>query len=274
MEKEENKKGLLLESASGFMMPFAAGEDEEVKITLGYGEQSHPFTGKKFFHRGIDVVCDGRPLFAVATGSVIGLGNDAVHDNYIIARYGKYDVKYGHIKEAVVGYGKPLVAGQQIAQGGDFVHIEVTYCGESIDASEFVGMLFSNMMLLAQMGIKGRYTLVNMDVDVKTDYEKDEDEIISMMLRWLPMYMNDLRTGNYVPSERTEVSLRNAYAQSARKNYFYEKLPDLSNPLGLSERSAPLVSKIQNLIISDFLSYMASCHNIYPSGWSDEEKKK
>ena len=33
------REDLLLESASGFMMPFAAGDDEQVQVTLGFGDR-------------------------------------------------------------------------------------------------------------------------------------------------------------------------------------------------------------------------------------------
>ena len=35
-----NTKDILLESASGFMMPFEASEEEEVQVSLGFGEQT------------------------------------------------------------------------------------------------------------------------------------------------------------------------------------------------------------------------------------------
>ena len=38
-------------------------------------------------------------------GRSIGVGTDAVHENYIITKYGKFEVKYGHVREAYVTYG-------------------------------------------------------------------------------------------------------------------------------------------------------------------------
>ena len=63
----------------------------------------------------------------MATGTVVGMGNDPVHDNYLTIRYGKYEVKYGHISEAYVGYGTPVVAGQQVGKSGSFLHIGVLF---------------------------------------------------------------------------------------------------------------------------------------------------
>ena len=268
-----NSKDMFLESASGFAMPYLAKEDEEVQISLGYGEQTHPKTGEKFNHRGVDLICRNLPLFAMATGTVIGAGTDAIHENYIVTKYGKYEVKYGHVSEAYVNYGNSVAAGDQIATSGDFLHFEVNFAGELLDPMEFLAMVYSNMMQLASLGVKGQYRMANMGVKTQTDYDADQDEIIQMLLRWLPDYMNALRLGSYAPSGRVEQSLRNIFAQSAQKNYFFETIPDISNPLGLSGRGAPLASKVQNILIGDFLNYMALKHNVYLSSWGDGQKK-
>lgn len=268
------REDLLLESASGFMMPFAAGDDEQVQVTLGFGEQVHPSTGEKFNHRGMDLAAYHVPLFALASGIVVGVGTDSVHDNYIIIKYGPYEVKYGHVSEAYVSYGQPVTAGQQVAQSGDFLHFEVSTEGKLLDPSEFLGAVYANVMLLDSLGMKGKYRVVNLGVKVHTDYDADEEEVMQLLFRFFPSYMNDLRSGAYALPPRTEQSLRNVFAQSARKNYFYETLPDLGNPLGLTGRAAPLVSKIQNLLVGDFLNYMALRHDTYLSSWGDSQKKK
>ena len=114
----------------------------------------------------------------------------------------------------------------------------------------------------------------NMGVKVKTDYDDDQDEILQLMTRWLPSYFNDIRTGAYAPPQRTQMTLRNVFGESSQKNYFFESIPTISNPLGLSSRGAPLASKVQNVLIGDFLNYMAVCHNTFLSSWDDEQKKK
>ena len=266
-------KDLLLESASGFMMPFEASEEEEVQVSLGYGEQKHPMTGEAFVHRGVDFAAHDLPLFALATGTVVGVGTDAVHENYIITKYGKFEVKYGHVREAYVTYGMPVYAGLQVAQSGNFLHFEVSCEGRELDPMEFLAMVYGNMEQLEAMGIKGHYRLANLGVKVKTDYDEDQEELLQMMLRWLPAYMNDIRLGSYAPSVRMEQSLRNIFAQSASRSYFFETIPQIGNPLGLSSRGAPLAGKVQNLLIGDFLNYMALRHGVYLSSWGDDVKK-
>lgn len=269
----ERNQEMFLESASGFAMPFALSEGEEIQISLGFGEQTHPLKGEKFFHQGVDIVCKSRPLVAIATGIIVAVGTDDIHANYIIARYGKYNVKYGHIAGVSAGYGSTVSAGQPIARGGDFVHIEVRYGEEVLDPLEFLAMVESNIMLLESMGIKGRYSLVNMGTEVHTDYDKDQDEIVALMLRWLPEYITSLQSGGYRPSMRTEQGLRNVFAQAADKGYFFENIPGICNPLGLSGRSAALTGKVQNILIADFLNYLAVTHDLYLSSWNDEQKK-
>lgn len=264
---------MMLESASGYMMPFASDQEkgDPVQVSLYYGEQTHPHTGEKFFHHGWDFVANHVPLYAVASGTVVGVGTDAVHENYIITRYGKYEVKYGHVSAAYSLYGTPVTAGQQIATSGDFLHFEVHFDGKELDPKDFIVMLLANVEQLEAMGIKNYPQFTS--AKVKTDYDKDQNEILDMMLRFLPMYMNDILAGQYVTPHRTEQSLRNVFAQSADKNYFFEEIPNVGNPLGVSPRALPLASKVQNLLIGDFLNYMALRHNTYLSSWSESQKK-
>lgn len=272
MKKEY--KDMLLESESGYMMPFALEEKEELPITLGFGQQRHPMTGEEFNHLGVDFAVKERDLYAIATGMVVGIGNDAMHDNYIVAKYGKYEVTYGHITEAYYQYGSQIEAGKKIGKSGDFLHVGVRFNGTDIDPMEFLTMVWGNIQQLAAMGIKAQPTEDNLGAKkVKNSYEKDQDSILMLMLRWLPSYMNALRTGSYAPPQRSEQSLRNIFANAASKNYFFESMPSVGNPLGLSDRSVPLVEKIQDILIGDFLSYLALNHNIYPSTWDENEKK-
>lgn len=271
---KKNYKDMLLESDSGYMMPFPLDENEELPTTLGYGKQKNPMTGQEFNHMGVDFAVKDKPLYAMATGMVIGAGQESVHGNYIVAKYGKYEVTYGHISEAYTPYGTQIKAGRQIAKCGDFLHLGVRLDGEDLDPMEFLSMVWANIQQLAAMGIKNLpYAEKLGDKSIKTNFDNNQDEILMMMMRWLPSYMNDLRTGRYTPPRRFETSLRNIFTQAANKNYFFEKIPDVSNPLGLTGRSEPLAEKVQNLLLEDFLGYMVSNHSIFPSTWDEQQKK-
>jgi hypothetical protein len=112
------------------------------------------------------------------------------------------------------------------------------------------------------------------EMDIPTDFDDDRKEIESLMLRFYPTYLSDVNTGLYHVPDHTEQSLRNIFSLSAIKNYFYELLPSYANPLGLGQRSMPIAAKVQNLLIADFLNYMALRHQIYLSTWSESDKKK
>ena len=271
---KKNYKDMLLESESGYMMPCALREDEELLITLEYGTQKNPKTGENFIHQGVDLLAKDKLLYAVASGYIIGMGQNATLENYIVAKYGKYEVTYGHVAKAFKNYGMEVKAGDEIAQSGDFLHLGVRFDGEDIDPNEFLAMLWANIQQLAAMGIKAMPTNEKLgNKSIKTNFDDVKDEILMMMFQWLPSYMNDIRTSAYTPPSRFSTVLRNMFTQAANKNYFFEKIPDVSNPLGLSSRSAPLAEKMQNLLIEDFLGYMASQHSIYPSSWDEQQKK-
>lgn len=264
-------KEMFLFSASGYCMPYSS-EKCAPQPLLEYGHQVHPRTKEKFFHHGLDLTADDTPLLALASGVVSGMGSDPVHDGYINVRYGGYEVKYGHVTEAYVTFGTPVVAGMPIACSGDMLHLGVRFKGEEIDPKDFLAMLYDNVMSQNLVGD-------GMVMDVKgeplhTEYDADMDEINRLMLRYLPLYMDELRKGSYRVTESTERSLLNLFTQSAKKNYYFESLPSMSNPLGLSGRSAPLAAKVQSLIISDFLNYLGVRHSVFLSTWNDGQKKK
>ncbi len=262
-------KDMFLQSPSGYCMPYSADDCEPTPL-LGYGEQTNPRTGEKFFHHGLDVTAEEVKLLALASGQVSGLGNDPVHHGYIKVRYGQYEVEYGHVGEIYAGYGTPVVAGQPIALSDNMLHIGVTFNGEELDPTEFLTMVYNNAMSSNLVGTDSGME----GMEVHTDYDKDIDEISSLMARYLPMYMDELRKGTYHPSSKVEQSLQDVLVQGAKRNYYFESLPSVTNPLGLSARSALMVGKVQNLIISDFLNYLAVRHSVFLSSLDEGEKKK
>ena len=268
------KKDMFLESPSGFFMPFSGEDGSQAEMMLDYGEQVHPATGKSFFHHGIDFVCDHQELYAVASGLVTGVGKDEERGDFIAVRYGKYVVRYCHISEALVSYSAKVVAGQQIAKSGDFLHIDVHFAGEELNPIELLTMLYGNISVLASLG-EERFPVEEIDnVEVHTKYDADQEEIQSLMVDYFPKYFMAVSTGRWQPSEKTELIIRNMLAKAAEGNCFYEVVPSYSNPLGLGVNGGPLIGEMQNLLIEDFLGYLASHHGIYLSSFTDEQKKK
>ena len=265
---------MMLQSDSGYCMPFEE-KGKDVEMSLGYGKQKHPKTGEMFFHHGVDFPVKHYLLAAIATGKVSGLGNDAVHGIYQVIRYGLYEVTYSHLSNVFANYGTEVKAGQVVAVSADMLHMEVKYNGEELNPLEFLTMIYGNMKALEQNGTPGAVPqFVTIDMDVHTKYDKDQKEIEEMMMRWFPDYMQDLSSGIYTLPEHTELALRNIFTMSAMKNYFFETLPSMANPLGMGTRSIPLAEKVQNLLIADFLNYMALRHQIFLSTMSQAVKKK
>ena len=46
------------------------------------------------------------------------------------------------------------------------------------------------------------------------------------------------------------------------------------NPLGLGCRSCSIIERVQTILITDFLNYLAIMHSVFLSSMSEIEKKK
>src|SRR5574344_37902 len=260
-------------STSGYCMPFEE-KDRDVQLALRYGKQKHPKTGESFFHHGIDFKTNNYFLAAVADGVVSGIGIDRKqYGLYVVIKYSKYEVTYSHMSNVFMQFGQQVKAGLAVGVSSDLLHMEVKYDGEEIDPVEFITMLYGNAKTWSEKG-KAQPEFVAIDMDVHTDYDNDKDEIEKLMMRFFANYMNDLHEGLYNCPQRTEQSLRHLFSAAAMKDYFYESMPTMVNPLGIGRRSVPLVSKVQNLLIGDFLNYMALRHQIFLSTMTSLEKKK
>jgi hypothetical protein len=260
-------------STSGYCMPFEE-KDRDVQLPLRYGKQKHQKTGESFFHHGIDFKTNNYFLAAVADGVVSGIGIDRKqYGLYVVIKYSKYEVTYSHMSNVFMQFGQQVKAGLAVGVSSDLLHMEVKYDGEEIDPVEFITMLYGNAKTWSEKG-KAQPEFVAIDMDVNTDYDNDKDEIEKLMMRFFANYMNDLHEGLYSCPQRTEQSLRHLFSAAAMKDYFYESMPSMVNPLGIGRRSVPLVSKVQNLLIGDFLNYMALRHQIFLSTMTSLEKKK
>lgn len=264
---------MILQSPSGYCMPFEEEKNKEVTLSKGYGEQKDAVTGKTSFHHGIDFNVSHRPLAAVASGVVSGIVTDKERGVYIVIRYGKYEVAYTNLANVFVRFGQTVKAGQTVAISGNDLHMEVAFDGEELNPIEFLTMLYGNIQALGKSGNRTINEFTPFDGEVKTRYDRDKEEIEELMIRFLPTYMEDLFRGAYSVPEYTEQSLRNIFSIGASKNYFFETMPSMGNPLGIGNRSLPLACKVQNLLIADFLNYLALRHNVYLSTMSEELKK-
>lgn len=73
-----------------------------------YGWRSHPFSGKRSYHSGMDMACpQGTPIYAALGGTVTSVGYNQVYGNYvIITHHSGYKTLYGHMSKQLVTKGK------------------------------------------------------------------------------------------------------------------------------------------------------------------------
>jgi hypothetical protein len=238
---------MILQSDSGYCMPFEEQQGKDVELSLGYGEQTDPVTGEKFFHHGIDFNVRCYMLSALASGIVSGVGNDSGHGICQTIRYGEYEVTYGNLSNVFAQFGQRVKAGQTVALSGDKLHMTVRFKGEELNPLEFLTMLYGNIQAMRQAGGHETDYPSGVEMELGTDYDRDKREIEELMLRFLPHYMEDLRHGAYTLPRNTEQSLRHIFTVGAMKEYFYENMPSMANPLGLGHKAMPLACKVQNL---------------------------
>ena len=265
---------MILQSDSGYCMPFEEQQGKDVELSLGYGEQTDPVTGEKFFHHGIDFNVRCYMLSALASGIVSGVGNDSGHGICQTIRYGEYEVTYGNLSNVFAQFGQRVKAGQTVALSGDKLHMTVRFKGEELNPLEFLTMLYGNIQAMRQAGGHETDYPSGVEMELGTDYDRDKREIEELMLHFLPHYMEDLRHGAYTLPRNTEQSLRHIFTVGAMKEYFYENMPSMANPLGLGHKAMPLACKVQNLLIADFLHYLALRHDVYLSTAGSDIKKK
>lgn len=261
MEYNENMN---LISESGYCMPFN-GKNEDVKLVSKFGENGNT---------NIILETDRYVLKGIADGIVTAIGTNPATGLYQTTRYDKYEVTYGGIFNALVGFGKKVKAGSILAISGKKLILEVKYDGELIDPIDFLSMIYGNMRMTETGNESGFPEFDTLDIDIPTDYDDNREEIESLMAQYYPNYLKEIIQGIYQVPEHTEQSLRNVFSMSSMRNCFFETIPSMSNPLGVGERSIPMAVKVQNLLIRDFLNYLALRHQIFLSAMDELNKKK
>ena len=162
-----------------------------------------------------------------------------------------------------------------MARCDGFLHVEVRFNGEETDPLEFLTMIRDNLIVNSQKDMSGANPeIATLDFDVHTPYDAQQGEIDQLMMRYFGSYMTDLLCGNYHVPTQTEQGLRNVIAEGARSGAYYEHTPSMLNPLGLGHRSFSIIERVQTILITDFLNYLALMHSVFLSSMSEIEKKK
>ena len=112
-----------------------------------FGLRSDPISGKREFHRGIDIAGQlGSEVSSVAAGIVLWSGHYSGYGNMVeIGHGGGYVTRYAHNKKNLVAAGDKIEKGQAIAimgssgrTTGPHVHFEVIRNGKHVNPAKFV----------------------------------------------------------------------------------------------------------------------------------------
>lgn len=99
------------------------------------------------YHTGVDMaVPEGTPVFATASGRVVGVGRDPRLGRYVRIRHAKgYESLYAHLDSAVVKVGDSVRTGDMVGFAGStgtttgpHVHYEVYKDGKPVDPATLV----------------------------------------------------------------------------------------------------------------------------------------
>ncbi len=90
-------------------------------ISDSYGMRTHPITGKREFHPGLDIATQlGNPIIAPANGVVLQAEFQRYMGNMILIDHGfGYTTRYGHLANFNVKEGDPVTRGQVIGYVGN-----------------------------------------------------------------------------------------------------------------------------------------------------------
>ena len=89
-------------------------------VTSGFGWRTHPITGEKKFHNGVDFGLDeGTPVYASESGVVDSAGwNDGGYGNMIELKGSQFKHVYAHLSSFEVKTGDSVMKGQKIGEVG------------------------------------------------------------------------------------------------------------------------------------------------------------
>jgi murein DD-endopeptidase MepM/ murein hydrolase activator NlpD len=116
-------------------------------ISSRYGYRKDPFSGKKMFHRGVDISSKrGAEIVAVASGIVSYSGFKSGFGNTIELIHGDgFVTRYAHNQENLVKVGEAVSKGQIIGKVGSsgrstgpHLHFEVSQRGKSLNPKKYL----------------------------------------------------------------------------------------------------------------------------------------
>ena len=117
-------------------------------VSSKFGPRISPFTGKKAFHAGVDIVAPrGEEVLAPAKGKVVAAGYDPKMGKFIRInhRYG-VETTYGHLSKILVRYGREVKRGDVLGQVGStgrfstgpHLHYQIAVNDKVVDPLQYI----------------------------------------------------------------------------------------------------------------------------------------
>lgn len=116
-------------------------------ISSRFGYRTSPFTGKREFHKGLDISApSGTPIYAPAKGKITFTGRDGGYGLAITVNHGTgISTRYAHLHSIAVKNGKQVTRGQLIAYVGNtgrstgpHLHYEVRLNGVPVNPMRYI----------------------------------------------------------------------------------------------------------------------------------------
>ena len=117
------------------------------RISSGFGYRKDPFTGRRSFHNGVDLVPGyGASVYASISGVVTYAGSMGGYGKLIVIQHiNGYSTRYGHLSRILVTKGKRVRQGQRIGNVGNtgrstgaHLHFEARKNGKAINPMKLI----------------------------------------------------------------------------------------------------------------------------------------
>ena len=134
---EENKKYILdgMKKSRYLALPI-----DGLIVNSGYGYRTDPISGKRKFHRGVDLSADFNYVYSVMPGKVVKSGRNRELGEFVQVAHGEFMTTYGHLFQRLVNAKEAVEAGQPIGisgssgrSTGEHLHFGMSFNGKNID---------------------------------------------------------------------------------------------------------------------------------------------
>lgn len=124
-----------------------AWPSEGGSLSSHFGQRNDPFTGRRSFHKGVDIANRyGAPVLAASRGVVVYAGRHRDYGYMVEVEHGYgYRTRYAHLSSVVVKPGDEVKDGQMVGRVGSsgrstgpHLHFEVYRFGKLLNPSKFI----------------------------------------------------------------------------------------------------------------------------------------